>query len=475
MIYPVIICGGSGTRLWPLSRKSYPKQFSKLLGEHSLFQQSAARVIGDNFADPIIVTSDDFRFIVTEQLAGIEKVATAIIIEPEAKNTAPAVLSAALMLHKIDPESSMLVMPSDQIIENSDAFQNVVKNANQTLDNEADILVTFGISPTSPETGYGYLELANKEDAESKYPVKLCSFVEKPNFENATKMVESQKYLWNSGIFLFKTSSIIKAFEKHAPAMIKATKLAVEQSKTDLNFVRLDTKSWAKIDGNSIDYAIMEKADNIVAMPFSEGWSDLGSWDSVWKESSQDKGGNVCSENALAINCKNTLLRSESNGLELIGIGLDDIIAIAMPDAVLVAKKSESQAVKDAVDALKSKSKKQATAFPKEHRPWGWFESLVISKDFQVKRIFVKSGASLSLQSHFHRSEHWVVVEGTARVTLGDNVKLYSANESVYIPIGEKHRLENPGKLPVVLIEVQTGSYLGEDDIVRYEDIYKRN
>lgn len=473
MIYPIILCGGSGTRLWPLSRQSYPKQFSKLIGEKSLFQQSASRIEGENIASPIILTGEKFRFIVTEQLAAIEKIAFATIIEPEPKNTAPAILAAALYLEKIDPNSLMLVMPSDHIIPDTKAFILAVSNAMQTAMNGD--LVTFGIKPNSPETGYGYIELNNKEDGLSFSPVKIASFVEKPNYEEAKRMLITQKYLWNSGIFLFKTSTIIEAFENFAKDMKNATEKALEFSKPDLNFIRLCQENWAKIEAKSIDYCILEKANNITTMPFNEKWSDLGSWASVWKESNPDKDGNVCSENATAIECKDTLLRSEFDGLEVVGIGLENIIAIAMSDAVVIAKKSESQKIRLAVDELSLKSKKQAIEFPKEHRPWGWYESLVIGSHFQVKKIMVKPGASLSLQSHLHRAEHWIVVEGSALITLNEEKKTISENQSIYIPIGTKHRLENPSDFPVILIEVQTGNYLGEDDIIRYQDNYSRN
>lgn len=473
MIYPVILCGGSGTRLWPLSRQSYPKQFAKIISDKSLFQESILRTNSEEFSAPIIITGEDFRFIVAEQLANAQISAKAILIEPDSKNTAPAVLAATLYAGNIADDAIILVMPSDHVIPNTEAFRATILKAKQAaLDG---YIVTFGIKPTGPETGYGYLELNNSSDALKNSPSKLKSFVEKPDLEKAQQMLESGNYLWNAGIFLFKASVMKEAFKKYAPQMLDEVSKSLENKKEDIGFTRFDANIWARIIGNSIDYSIMEKADNVYAMPYNDGWSDLGGWAAVWAESTPDENGNVCSNGATSIDCKDTLLRSESSELEIVGIGLEDIIAIAMPDAVVISKKSQSQRVKEAVSALSQKSKRQATAFPKEHRPWGWLESLVISDGFQVKRIFVKPGASLSLQSHSRRAEHWVVVEGIAQVTLGEEIKSFSANESVYIPIGVKHRLENNTDLPVVIIEVQTGDYLGEDDIIRYQDVYQRN
>lgn len=472
MIYPILLCGGSGTRLWPLSRKSYPKQFAKLMGDESLFQASALRLAGDTFAAPVIVTGDPFRFIVTEQLAQVELAAQGILIEPEGRNTAPAVLAAALWVAKTDPDALMLVAPSDHVIPDAAAFAETIQRAVDRA--KAGDLVTFGIKPTRPETGYGYLELAGGADADANTPQTLARFVEKPDSARATDMLSAGNFLWNAGIFLFTAQAIITAYQSHAPSILQAVTEALEEADPDLGFTRLDPVAWAKADDISIDYAIMEKADNLAVMPFSAGWSDLGGWDAVWMESRPDTQGNVCSENATAIDCTATLLRSETEGLQLVGIGLDNIVAIAMGDAVLVADKSQAQRVKEAVDALKARGASQAVQLPRDYRPWGWYESLVIGGRFQVKRIVVNPGASLSLQSHHHRSEHWIVVEGTAKVTVDDTVKLISENQSVYIPLGAVHRMENPGKVPMVLIEVQTGSYLGEDDIIRYEDIYAR-
>ncbi len=470
MITPILLCGGSGTRLWPLSRKSYPKQFVPLTGPETLFQASARRLSGEGYAAPVVLTNSDFRFIVTEQLSEVGIDPGAILIEPEGRNTAPAILAAALWLEQTAPDSLMLVAPSDHVVPDAPAFRAAVEQGVAAA--KAGQIVTFGITPDRPETGYGYLEL---DGAPNGGPVPLRRFVEKPDADRAADMLASGNFLWNAGIFLFSVKAILQAFRTHAPDLMTPVAQAVETGKPDLGFLRLDPGAWAGAEEVSIDYAVMEKADNLAVVPFTGGWSDLGGWDAVWREAPQDDRGVTTSDHATAIDCDNTLLRSEDDRLELVGIGLKNTIAIAMPDAVLVADASRAQDVKQAVSALKAKQAKQATAFPKDHRPWGWFESLVVGARFQVKRIVVHPGQSLSLQSHHHRSEHWIVVAGTARVTVDDTVTLLSENQSVYIPLGAVHRMENPGKVDMVLIEVQTGTYLGEDDIVRYEDVYARN
>ena len=471
MLHPVILCGGSGTRLWPLSRKSYPKQFVPLVGEQSLFQASVSRLSGDGFAAPVVITGSDFRFIVTEQLAEIGIDPGAVLIEPEGRNTAPAVLAAALYLQARDPDAVMLVAPSDHVVPDADAFKTAITQGVAAA--QAGKLVTFGIQPCHAETAYGYLELTAKPNG-SGAPIDLKSFVEKPARAQAEEMLEAGTFMWNAGIFLFKAADIIAAFETHAKALIEPVTFAVEDAEADLGFLRLAPVPWSNADDISLDYAVMERADNLAVVPFEGGWSDLGGWDAVWREADGDDDGVVTSGAATSIDCHNSLLRSDSERLELVGVGLDNIMAVAMNDAVLVADMSRAQEVKLAVSALKEKGAMQATHFPKDHRPWGWFESLVVGDRFQVKRIHVHPGASLSLQSHFHRSEHWIVVEGTARVTVDNEVRLVTENQSVYIPLGAVHRLDNPGKVPMVLIEVQTGSYVGEDDIIRYEDVYAR-
>lgn len=470
MIHPVLLCGGSGTRLWPLSRKSFPKQFTRLIGEESLFQASARRLSGEGFAAPLVITGSDYRFIVTEQLqaAGVDP--GTVLIEPEGRNTAPAVLAAALHLAQTDPSALMLVAPSDHVVPDAAAFRAAVR-AGETAA-RAGRIVTFGIRPTRAETGYGWLELTGP--AADGVPVDLARFVEKPKRDAAEAMLTSGNFLWNAGIFLFTAGTMIDAFASHAPGLLPPVRAAVDAARPDLGFLRLEETAWKGAEAISIDYAVMERAGNLVAVPFGAGWSDLGGWDAVATEMAADARGNALGGNAVAIDCDNTLLRAEDGDVELVGIGLKDIIAIATGDAVLVADRSRAQDVKRAVEVLQAKGAKQAEAFPRDHRPWGWFETLALSDRFQVKRIVVKPGAALSLQSHMHRSEHWIVVNGTARVTVDDSVHLVTENQSVYIPLGAKHRMENPGKVPMVLIEVQTGAYLGEDDIIRYEDIYSR-
>ena len=473
-ITPVILCGGSGTRLWPLSRKSYPKQFSKLMGEETLFQASTKRLSGGNddirFDAPMVLTNTDFRFIVVEQLQAVGIDPGAILIEPEGRNTAPAILAVAQYVAQSDPEAVLLVAPSDHVVPDVDAFHTAVSQGLSAV--EKGELVTFGIAPTHAETAYGYLELEGQPDQGT---TKLSRFVEKPNAAKAAEMLAAGNFMWNAGIFLFKAKDIIAAFKKHAADLVAPVTEALNNAKPDLGFLRLAPEPWAKADDISIDYAVMERADNLSVVPFTANWSDLGGWDAVWRESGPDSDGVVTSEGATAIDCHNTLLRAESETMEVVGIGLENIMAVAMNDAVLVADMSRAQDVKLAVAALKEKQSLQATQFPKDHRPWGWFESLVVGDRFQVKRILVHPGASLSLQSHFHRSEHWIVVEGTARVTIDEDVRLVTENQSVYLPLGCVHRMENPGKVPMVLIEVQTGAYVGEDDIVRYEDVYARD
>ncbi len=468
-IHPIILCGGSGTRLWPSSRRAFPKQFSPLLGDESLYQQTLRRLAVPDFAAPVIVTHADFRFLASDQAAGVDVTPAMVVLEPVARNTAAAVLSAALLLERT-PDALMLVAPSDHSIDRPEAFLAAVR-AGVPLARDGH-LVTFGITPDRPATGYGYLELAAPPKDAQGMPV--TRFVEKPDAVAAEEMLASGRYLWNAGIFLLRVGTVIDAFRAHASDLEDPCRAAIAAQTSDIGFVRLGEDAYASARSISFDYAVMEKSDRVSTVPVNGGWSDLGTWDAVWKAQGPDANGVVTSGNATAINSTNTLLRSEDANIHLVGLGLTNIIAVAMRDAVLVADMNAAQDVRAVVDTLKSERAPQAEDYPRYHRPWGWYETLCLGHRFQVKRIMVKPGGKLSLQSHVHRSEHWVVVAGTAKVTVGDDVRLLTENQSVYIPLGAVHRMENPGKLPMYLIEVQTGSYVGEDDIIRYEDVYAR-
>ena len=473
LIHPVLLCGGSGTRLWPLSRKSHPKQFVKLLGGESLFQASARRLSGAGFAAPSVVTGSDFRFMVVEQFAAAEIAPQNILIEPSARNTAAAICAAAVALDAKNGDSLMIVAPSDHVIPDAEKFRSTVEAAAQTaLDGQ---IVTFGIRPDRAETGYGWLELTGQPSRDfAPTPQPLSSFVEKPDAKRAEELLSGGMHLWNAGIFLFSTSTILDAFAEFAPETLTKVRDAFGAAETDLGFTRLAAEPWSRLENTSIDYAVMELAPNLSVMPYDGSWSDLGDWQAIWREGEADDAGVVTSGPSTALDCKNTLLQATSDTQQLVAIGLEDIIAVAMPDAVLVAHKDRTQDVKMAVTKLKENGVTQAETLPRDYRPWGWYESIALGPRFQVKRIVVNPGAALSLQSHNHRSEHWVVVEGTAKVTIDDDIKTVTENQSVYIPLGAVHRMENLGKLPLTLIEVQTGSYFGEDDIIRYDDAYAR-
>ena len=465
-VHPVILSGGSGTRLWPASRKAFPKQFAALLGKHSLYQETLRRFSGDRFAAPLIMTGEAFRFMAVEQAEEIGLADAQIVVEPMARDTAPAILAAALLLEET-PDELMLVAPSDHVIREPTVFMSALDTgASVALDGS---LVTFGVTPDRAETGYGYLELDGVPDG----PTKVTKFTEKPDLETAKAMLVSGNYLWNAGLFLGLVGDFIAAFEEHAPDLIAPVRAAVSGAARDLSFTRLAADPFAQARAISLDYAIMEKTPS-VAVPLNCGWSDLGAWDALQAISNQDEAGNAASGEVTIIDCAGSYFRSEEPGMALVGLGLKDVVAIAMRDAVLVANKSRAQDVKRVVDKLRAAGQAQADDYPRFHRPWGWYETLCLGSRFQVKRIMVKPGGVLSLQSHRHRSEHWIVVAGTAEVTIGDEITLVTENQGVYIPLGEKHRMANPGRVPMYLIEVQTGAYLGEDDIVRYEDIYDR-
>ncbi|MFN0113317.1 MAG: mannose-1-phosphate guanylyltransferase/mannose-6-phosphate isomerase [Paracoccaceae bacterium] len=467
-VFPVVLCGGSGTRLWPASRKAFPKQFALSFGGQSMFQATLARFAGPDFAPPVIVTNADFRFLVADQAAEAGVTDAQIVLEPAARNTAPAILTAALLLED-QPDALMIVVPSDHLIAGDGTMAEAVRAA-ATAAREGR-LVTFGIRPDRPATGFGYLEFPDRPASGAVAPLK--AFVEKPDAATAAKMLTSGRYMWNAGIFLFSVRAILDAFRALAPDLEAPCRAALEKKSLDLGFIRLDATAYEKARSISIDYAVMEKAPNVSALPLDVEWSDLGSWDAVWKVTPRDSAGVASIGPVTAIGCEDTLLRSE-DGIQLVGLGLKNIVAVAMRDAVLVADMTQAQRVREVVDALTAKKRKEADEYPRYHRPWGWYETLCLGDRFQVKRIMVKPGGRLSLQSHVHRAEHWVVVQGTAKVTVGEKVTLLTENQSIYVPLGEVHRMENPGKLPMYLIEVQSGSYLGEDDIIRYEDIYQR-
>ena len=472
-IHPVILCGGSGTRLWPVSRRSYPKQFADLFPGGSLFQRTLGRVNGSagdrqGFAPPLLLTNEEFRFIVAEQATAAGTADARIVIEPELRNTAPAVCVAARLVAAEDPEGVLLVLPSDHLLADDAAFRAAIHEGEAAA--RAGHLVTFGIRPDRPETGYGYLELAGAPVAGAQ---PFLRFVEKPDADAARSMVASGRFLWNSGMFVFGARAILDAFAEHAPAVDSACRAALETCHEDLGFLRLGDRAYGASPAISLDYAIMERVRGMV-VPVEVGWNDLGSWRTVWQESPRDGQGVAVGQNAVAIDCRDVLLRSEHPDVQLVGVGLTDIVAVATRDAVLVADMGRAQEVRQAVEALKARGVPQATEFPRVYRPWGWFETLALGPRFRVKQIMVNPGGILSLQSHFHRSEHWVVVAGTARITVEDEARLLAENQSVYIPVGTVHRLENPGKLELHLIEVQSGAYLGEDDITRYSDVYAR-
>ncbi len=474
MIHPVILCGGSGTRLWPASRKAFPKQFAPLLGTESLYQQTLHRLAGPGFTRPLVVTNVDFRFLAAQQAAGIGQTDARVVVEPAARDTAPAILAAALMIAREAPEGDealMLVAPSDHVMGAPDAFNEAVAAGAEAA--RDGMLVTFGVAPDRPETGYGYLELTRQPDGQGT-PVPLASFREKPDAATAERFIAEGTYLWNAGIFLFRVRELLAAFEAHAPDLLPPVSDAVEGGSEDLSIFRLAEEPFARARAISFDFAIMEKAERVAAVPLGCPWSDLGAWDALWKAAEADEAGNVLAGPATAIDSRGSYLRSEEPGMHLVGLGLEDMVVVAMRDAVLVADRHRAQEVKQVVSALREARVRQADDYPRFHRPWGWYETLCIDARFQVKRIMVRPGGVLSLQSHMHRSEHWVVVAGTAEVTIGDETRLVTENQSVYIPLGTVHRMANPGRLPMFLIEVQTGSYLGEDDIVRYEDVYGR-
>ena len=465
-LIPVLLSGGSGTRLWPLSRQSHPKQFLPLLGEHSLLQATWLRLRGLPGAEtPLVVANEEHRFLVAEQLRLVGAKPSALILEPVGRNTAPAIAVAALQAISGGDDPVLLVLPSDHAIADAEGFRTAVLAALPAAD--AGALVTFGIVPSAPETGYGYIKASAGEGVRA-----VECFVEKPDQAHAEQYLASGEYFWNSGMFLFRASRYLEELGKTQPAMLESARQSLADAKRDADFLRLDREAFAACPADSIDYAVMEKTRAAQVLPIDVGWSDVGSWSALWQVAEQDGDGNTHRGEVLARDCHNTLALGDKRLVAL--LGLSDVVVVDTDDAVLVAHKDHVQQVKDIVDALKKDNRPQATWHRKVYRPWGSYDGIDSGERFQVKRIVVKPGAALSLQMHHHRAEHWIVVRGTARVTCGDKVFLLSENQSTYIPLGSKHRLENPGKQPLELIEVQSGSYLGEDDIVRFEDVYGR-
>jgi len=463
---PVILSGGSGTRLWPLSRSQYPKQFLPLVSKYTMIQETLLRLNGvTHLKAPIAVCNEDHRFMLAEQLMEIGIKPAAIVLEPVGKNTAPAVAIAALSAES--EHDVLLILPADHVIADTESFHKAIDEARKLA--EQDFLVTFGIVATEPETGYGYIKASAVRQGNA---FNVAKFVEKPNQETAQRYLESGDYFWNSGMFAFKAGRFLKELEKFNPQMLEICRASLQAAKQDLDFVRLDKALFSSCPADSIDYAVMEKTDAAVVIPLDAGWNDVGSWSALWDVTRKDESGNAIKGDVLTVDTKNSFIHS-SNKLVTV-IGLENLVVIETDDAVMVASKERVQDVKLIVDQLKANKRVEAKSHRKVYRPWGHYDLVDIGDRHQTKQIVVKPGAKLSVQKHHHRAEHWVVVKGTAAVIKNGEEILVTENESVYIPLGVVHSLENPGVIPLVMIEVQSGSYLGEDDIVRYKDQYGR-
>lgn len=470
-LIPVILSGGSGTRLWPLSRKLMPKQFLPLAGESTMLQATLQRLNGmGGIASPVVVCNEDHRFTVAEQLRQMDMGHQGILLEPAARNTAPAIAVAAMHAQRFSGDDPiLLVLPADHVIQDVPAFHQAIALACQQA--EQGSLATFGIVPTEAHTGYGYIR-AGHPVAGASAALTVAEFVEKPDLATAERYVASGEYFWNSGMFMFQASRFLEELGRFRPDILEACEAAVEGATTDLDFVRLDGAAFVQCLDESIDYAVMEKTERAVVVPLDAAWSDVGSWSALWDIGEKDEADNVFVGDVLSVASKGCYARSDNRLLSLIGV--EDLVVVDTPDAVMVASRERAQEVKQIVDLLKKDGRSEAVVHREVFRPWGKYDSIDMGSRFQVKRITVNPGASLSLQKHHHRAEHWIVVSGTAEVTCDDKVLLLGENQSTYIPLGSVHRLANPGKIPLEMIEVQSGSYLGEDDIVRFEDVYGR-
>jgi mannose-1-phosphate guanylyltransferase len=466
-VVAVVLSGGSGTRLWPLSRKSYPKQFLSLYGKETMFQQTLERLKGiEGLSEIIIVANEEHRFIVAEQMRQCSMKGR-ILLEPFGKNTAPAIALASLDILKRYPDAHMLVLSSDHAMETVEPFIDAIKSAASL--SSKDLLVTFGVVPTAPETGYGYIKTAESIGEEG---YRVGAFIEKPCKEVAQEMLEAGGHYWNSGMFMFKVSVVLNELKRYRLDIYNACQDAVLSEQQDLDFIRFDTEKFGLIPAESIDYALMESSQNVAMVPYTGMWSDVGSWDALWNITEKDSSGNVVIGNVLALDTRNSYIRSTSKRIAVSGV--EGLIVVATDDAVLVADKSQSQQVKDLVTALRECDPNIIDKHQEVHRPWGFYTTLDKADRFQVKRIVVNPGEKLSFQMHYHRAEHWIVVQGTASVLLGDENHILSENQAIHIPLGMRHSLRNPGKIPLEVIEVQSGTYLEEDDIVRFQDDYGR-
>lgn len=467
---PIILCGGSGSRLWPLSRTSHPKQFLRVFGGNSLFQETILRLPETvcNVADTYVITNQTHRFLASEQLEDIDKKNIQLILESEPKSTAPAIAVAALKIAESDPEEVMVVLSADHIIHDLVAFERALQKARQAAEENA--IVTLGIKPSSPETGYGYIEVA--EYINDQCATNVLRFVEKPDLVTAKKYLKLGKFYWNSGIFVFKARIILDELSKNAPDILEHCRDSVDLSSKDHNFLWLEANSFNSCRSESIDYAVMEKSKSVVMIPFDGGWNDVGSWAAIWDESPKEKSCNVISGDVLTVDVADSYIHA---GSRLVGaVDVKDLVIVETSDAVLVTRRQSSQRVKELVDQLKNHSRSEQAHHQHVHRPWGAYEVLSTADHYQVKRLILKPGARISVQYHHHRSEHWVVISGIAKVRVGEQYMTLSQNQSTFIPVGVIHSLENPGDENLEVIEVQSGSYLGEDDIVRLEDYYGR-